>query len=51
MLRQHLPNFLALVWFRDGDAFDGAQLTREIILLCSPTTAPEKKLMVLVRDE
>jgi hypothetical protein len=29
-------------------AFDGGQLTREIILLCSPATAPEKQLMLLV---
>jgi hypothetical protein len=28
-------------------AFDGTQLTREIILLHSPATAPEKKLLVL----
>jgi hypothetical protein len=27
------------------DAFDGAQLMREIILLRSPATAPEKRLM------
>jgi hypothetical protein len=27
-------------------AFDGAQLTREIILLRSPATAPEKELLV-----
>jgi histone deacetylase 1/2 len=28
-----------------ADAFDGAQLTREIILLRSPATAPEKRLL------
>jgi hypothetical protein len=33
------------------DAFNGGQLTREIILLRSPATAPEKQLMVLVRGE
>jgi hypothetical protein len=27
-------------------AFDGGQLTREIILLRSPATAPEKELLV-----
>jgi hypothetical protein len=30
------------------DPFDGAQLTREIILLRSPATAPEKKLLRVV---
>jgi hypothetical protein len=31
------------------DAFDGAQLMREIILLRSPATAPEKKLLACSR--
>jgi hypothetical protein len=30
---------------KEADPFDGAQLTREIILLRSPATAPEKKLL------
>jgi hypothetical protein len=29
-----------------ADAFDGAQLTREIILLRSPATAPKKEQLV-----
>jgi hypothetical protein len=42
-----LPH-IKLVWEQDliNDAFDGAQLTREIILLCSPATAPEKRLIL-----